>query len=66
MDKENKFVSPGVLIVGPPETYIDAKTSAIAFAVYVSNAQVLDDFWLMDSDFQEKIYEEFIKGNLLE
>lgn len=40
---------------------VEAKSLAIAFAKWVSNQQVLDDFWAMSNEVQEECYELFIK-----
>lgn len=36
------------------------KSRAIAFAEFVSNDPVFDDFWSMSKEHQERIYQEFI------
>ena len=58
---ENKFESPGISVKGDVEIYINPKSLAIEFAKWVSNQQVLDDFWSMSNKAQEEVYELFIK-----
>ena len=59
---DNKFKSPGISAKGDDmETYVNPKSLAIEFAKWVSNQQVLDDFWSMSNDVQEEAYELFIK-----
>jgi hypothetical protein len=57
----NKFISPDISIKGDMETYIDPKLHAIHFAKWVSNQQVLDDFWCMSTEAQHRAYENFIE-----
>ena len=60
--EKNKFKSPGVSTRTEMETYINPKLHAIAFAAWVSNHQVLDDFWSMSNEAQEEAYEHFLKN----
>jgi len=60
--RKNKFISPGVSTNPELETYVNLKQHAIDFAVYVSNHQVLDDFWSMSNEAQEEAYEHFLKN----
>ncbi len=39
------------------------KSHAIAFAEFVSNDPVFDDFWSMSKEHQEKIYQQFLNQN---
>ena len=39
------------------------KREAIAFAEFVSNFPVFDDFWSMSKEHQEKIYQQFLNQN---
>lgn len=55
--KENKFKPSGIPI--------NTKLLAIEFARWVSNQNVLDDFWSMSIDVQEEAYEQFINENNL-
>jgi hypothetical protein len=57
---ESIFKSPGISTRDEPEHYVDPKALAIEFAKWVSNQQVLDDFWSMSREQQEKAYELFI------
>jgi hypothetical protein len=57
---KNKFESTGISAKGDVETYV-SKPLAIEFAKWVSNQQVLDDFWSMSNKAQEEAYELFIK-----
>jgi hypothetical protein len=58
--KENKFISPS--INGEMEMYVNPKLLAIEFAKWVSNQQVLDDFWSMSREVHEESYELFLKS----
>ena len=42
---------------------IQIKREAIAFAKFVSNDPVFDDFWSMSKEHQEKIYQQFLNQN---
>jgi len=63
INMKNKFESPGISAKGDVETYVNPKSLAIEFAKWVSNQQVLDDFWSMSNKAQEEAYELFIKEN---
>ena len=41
----------------------EKKKHAIAFAEFVSNDPVFDDFWGMSKEHQEKIYQQFLNQN---
>jgi hypothetical protein len=58
---KNKFESTGILAKGDVEETYVSKSLAIEFAKWVSNQQVLDDFWSMSNKAQEEAYELFIK-----
>ncbi len=58
---KNKFESPSISLKGDVKTYVNPKSLAIEFAKWVSNQQVLDDFWSMSNKAQEEAYELFIK-----
>lgn len=60
--KKNKFKSPGISTKTEIETYVNPKLHAIAFAIWVSNHQYLDDFWSMSNKTQEELYEQFLKN----
>ena len=42
---------------------LEKKKHAIAFAEFVSNDPVFDDFWSMSKEHQEKIYQQFLNQN---
>ncbi len=63
--KESKFKSPGIFVRdGLNETQRlnshELKICAIEFAKYVSNHQVLDDFWAMSAEAQEEVYNQYL------
>jgi uncharacterized protein YaeQ len=62
---ENIFKPSGISTRDEPEYYVDPKALAIEFAKWVSNQQVLDDFWSMSREEQEKAYELFRSGKSL-
>ena len=57
--EERKITAPGMSKEDEIEPYIDPKMHAIHFAKWVSK-QVLDDFWDMSIEDQEKEYERFL------
>ena len=59
---QSKYKPPGISTRTEMETYINPKLHAIEFAKWVSNHQVLDDFWSMSIEAQEEAYEEFLKN----